>query len=207
MDNFDFEDVEFNPYNIVQEEGTEEVPSTSLATYYGPIWYPGGKLIYDPRRILRQMGIIQNVPRDIDNKYKLAPLGRSSNATQSTFGNWIPTFHPAPDYQTWTDRYDNLLPATVNAYDPALFDEGSYLKIVGNDEEQAGGYADWYAQQSHPLVINRAQQEIADAEEAEMIAEEAEREAQRQAALGNIKVPSTAGEWKKMCMTMVSVFN
>ncbi|XP_026384720.1 protein MAIN-LIKE 1-like [Papaver somniferum] len=93
LDSLDGHDVEFEPYNTtVEEDEFVEEEDIPLGMYYGPLFYPGGYVIFDPRRVLRKFGFIQTVPYDDNQKFKL--LLKGGKVTKSTTSFWKPKYDP-----------------------------------------------------------------------------------------------------------------
>lgn len=153
-------DVEFEPYNGKEEEyefvQDEGMP---LGMYYRSLFYPGGCVIFDPRRVLRQFGFIQTVPYDDNQKFRLLPKG--SKGTKSTTGSWKPKYDPDPSLLHWKEMDNNMLSW-----------EG-LESLRQNPCEFVEEYMDWYNQVSHPFIINREIQDLVEAEIAEAQATQA----------------------------------
>ncbi|XP_026443224.1 uncharacterized protein LOC113343152 [Papaver somniferum] len=109
LDTMGVGNVLFQPY--VKEDEEDEIVEDEdmpVVMYHGPLFYPGGYVIYDPRRILRQLGCIQKVHL-FDKKFMLLPKG--GNRTKITTSSWEPKYDPGPTFEYWKTLDNNKLDA------------------------------------------------------------------------------------------------
>lgn len=141
LDCLGVDDVAFQPYeNEDEEDEVVEDEDMPVGMYHGPLWYPGGYVIYDPRRVLRQLGCVQKVPL-FDEKFRLLP--KSGKGTKITTSSWEPKYDPDPTVEFW------------NNLDNHTLDVSKLTPLLDDPCEEDPGYMDWYNQISHPFIINK----------------------------------------------------
>lgn len=126
-------------------EDDDVIHFSLVSGYNGPLFYPGGCTMYNPRRILRQLCCVQNVPQVERFNFKVKKVG-----TKNTEMNFTPKYDPAPS----VDHRNNIGDYIVTVE----YLEDSYYEPNAADP----GYMEWYEHIYHPRVINSVQQARAD---------------------------------------------
>ncbi|XP_026458465.1 uncharacterized protein LOC113358975 [Papaver somniferum] len=99
LDKLTVNDVVFHPYAVPDDVsvGEDDLNAFSGVTpYYGPIWYPNGYTIYNPRRILRQLCCVQMDPDVEKENFTLMVQG-----TKNTEKYFEPNHEPTPAVAHW----------------------------------------------------------------------------------------------------------
>ncbi|XP_026442648.1 protein MAINTENANCE OF MERISTEMS-like [Papaver somniferum] len=149
LDKLTVNNVVFHPYAVPDDVPVDEEDLNGFSTvsdYYGPIWYPNGYAIYNPRRILRQLCCVQMDP-DVENEnFNLLVEG-----TKNTEKYFEPKHEPTPTVAHWNTLGNYYLPL------------GDCVPCEGDVNACDEDYMEFYQEISHPFVINKEQQAKTDA--------------------------------------------
>ncbi|XP_026441690.1 protein MAIN-LIKE 1-like [Papaver somniferum] len=140
LDALTIDDVVFDPYLKLDEDGEDEVGDrvfSDVATYVGPLFHSTGFIILDPRRTLRQIGNVQRILPE-DSRFKL-----SVDNSQFKDKNVRLTYEPAPSIDHWNARSEGVNQISRRAL------ETSHGTSVADEN-----YMEWYQDLSHPYVEN-----------------------------------------------------
>lgn len=131
LDNITAKEVVFNPYKNNRVGAMEDV-----VYYHGPLFHPNGFSMYNPIRIMRQLGFIQDSP---DEDY-VPPFKHKLEKCEADEAGIKVAYEPEVDVKHWNDRHSRLVDISwwVHA------DEG---------HEATPDYVEWYEGFSHGRVI------------------------------------------------------
>ncbi|XP_026416936.1 protein MAINTENANCE OF MERISTEMS-like [Papaver somniferum] len=131
LDNITAKEVVFNPYKNNRVGAMEDV-----VYYHGPLFHPNGFSMYNPIRIMHQLGFIQDSP---DEDY-VPPFKHKLEKCEAEEAGIKVAYEPEVDVKHWNDRNSRLVDISwwVHA------DEG---------HEATPNYVEWYEGFSHGRVI------------------------------------------------------
>ncbi|RZC63210.1 hypothetical protein C5167_024972 [Papaver somniferum] len=131
LDNITDKEVVFNPYKNNRVGLMEDV-----VYYHGPLFHPNGFSMYNPIRIMRQLGFIQDSP---DADY-VPPFKHKLEKCEADEAGIKVAYEPEVDVKHWNDRHSRLVDISwwVHA------DEG---------HEATPDYVEWYEGFSHGRLI------------------------------------------------------
>ncbi|RZC49368.1 hypothetical protein C5167_017792 [Papaver somniferum] len=130
LDELTVNDVVFHPYTVPDDVSVDEDDLNGFSTvspYYGPIWYPNGYAIYNPRRVLRQLCCVQMDPNVENENFTLLVEG-TKNSEKYFEPKHEPT--PAEDYMEYYEEISH--PFVINKEQQAKTDAS---KAKGKERE------------------------------------------------------------------------
>ncbi|XP_026379017.1 protein MAINTENANCE OF MERISTEMS-like isoform X2 [Papaver somniferum] len=132
LDNMIAKEVTFDPYKEDRVGGLED-----LAYYHGPLFYPCGYSMYNPHRVMRHLGYIQDSP----DEYYVPPFKYKLKKCKADKKALVVAYEPEPKTKHWNNRH---LGSRV---------EISWWDHVNEGHEVSGDYIPWYEGFSHGRVI------------------------------------------------------
>lgn len=127
LDALTVKDVIFYPYEHIV---------SSVSTYNGPLYHAKGFVMYNPRRVLRQLGCKQTIVKK--EAFKLLKSGSHLDKSNIRLN-----YDPTPDVEQWNERGEEK-------YQVLIVDD-----IVGETKEAEEGYLAWFNRFGHPSIQNR----------------------------------------------------
>ncbi|XP_026398865.1 protein MAINTENANCE OF MERISTEMS-like [Papaver somniferum] len=131
LDNITAKEVVFNPYKNNRVGAMEDI-----VYYHGPLFHPNGFSMYNPIRIMRQLGFIQDSP---DEDY-VPPFKHKLEKCEADEAGIKVDYEPEVDVKHWNDRHSRLVDISWSVH----ADEG---------HEETQDYVEWYEGFSHGRVI------------------------------------------------------
>ncbi|RZC69473.1 hypothetical protein C5167_032577 [Papaver somniferum] len=133
LDNITAEEVVFDPYKNDWVSAMEDV-----VYYSGPLFYPYGFSMYNPMRIMRQLGYIQYSPvPDYEPRFK-----HKLDNCESDDSELVDVYEPEPKTKHWDDRHKHDSKIDI-----------SFWEHVNEGHQSTADYLEWYERFSHPRVI------------------------------------------------------
>ncbi|XP_026412211.1 uncharacterized protein LOC113307954 [Papaver somniferum] len=140
LDALTIDDVVFDPYLKFDEDGDDEVDDrvfSNVATYTGPLFHTTGFVILDPRRTLRQIGIVQKILPE-DSRFKLSVANSQFKDKDVRL-----TYEEASLIEHWNARSQEVNQMSRRA-----------LEASHGTSEAGANYMEWYQEWAHPYVEN-----------------------------------------------------
>jgi Plant mobile domain len=134
LDNLTAKDVVFDPYKDSWRKGkgkAKEDDYNAQFEYHGPLFHPGGYVMYNPSRVARQCGFRQKIP--VPHKMFKLDLVKS----EATELHIVIAHKPVALSDYWNNRRCHKYPLTTPSR---------------TDDEAALNYMRWYLNVSHPRV-------------------------------------------------------
>ncbi|XP_026428328.1 protein MAINTENANCE OF MERISTEMS-like [Papaver somniferum] len=133
LDNITVAEVVFDPYKNDRVSAMEDV-----VYYTGPLFYPYGFSMYNPMRIMRQLGYIQDSPvPDYEPRFK-----HKLDKCESNEAELVVVYEPEPKTKHWDDRHKHDSKIDI-----------SFWEHVNEGHESTTDYLEWYERFSDPRVI------------------------------------------------------
>ncbi|RZC60604.1 hypothetical protein C5167_022361 [Papaver somniferum] len=133
LDNMTAKEVTFDPYKENRVGGLQD-----LAYYHDPLFYPYGYSMYNPHRVMRQLGYIQDSP---DEDY-VPPFKYKLNKCKADKKALVVAYEPEPKTEHWNDRHLGTSRVEI-----------SWWENVNEGHEVTDDYMPWYEGFSHGRVI------------------------------------------------------
>lgn len=127
----------FDPYRDARNQGLIQ-RRDEVALYYGPLMtVDGGYSMYDPHRVMRQLGYVEEEPHFNEDNPFFTVLKANCSTSQKTINV---AYNPPPNQEHWDDRRGRII-------DVSLLDE------VTKGNEASEKYMTWYLGWARPTVI------------------------------------------------------
>ncbi|XP_026438986.1 protein MAINTENANCE OF MERISTEMS-like [Papaver somniferum] len=138
IDKLTADEVIFDSYRDARNQGLIQRRDEVVALYYGPLMTTfDGYSMYDPHRVMRQLGYIQEEPHFDEEKSFFTEKMAECTTSQKTINV---SYDPAPVQKHWDNR-------RVRKSDVSLLDE------VTTGHEATEKYMAWYLGWARPTVI------------------------------------------------------
>ncbi|RZC56079.1 hypothetical protein C5167_014925 [Papaver somniferum] len=131
IDNITAKEVVFNPYKNNRVGAMEDV-----MYYHGPLFHPNVFSMYNPIRIMRQLGFIQDSP---DEDY-VPPFKHKLEKCEADEAGIKVAYEPEVDVKHWNDRHSRIV-------------DISWWVHADEVHEATPDYVEWYESFSHGRVI------------------------------------------------------
>ncbi|XP_026397952.1 protein MAINTENANCE OF MERISTEMS-like [Papaver somniferum] len=144
LDQMMIDKVVFDPYKLERDLLQCPVIPDNVSFYNGPLFHTSGYVMYNPWRVMRQLGFKQQIV----NEGMFKAFEHDYELSKSTPKRLVTVYIPTPILVHWRDRERLCM---VNH---------STWTLVGNGDEVDPGYYQDYRSYSHPIVIRPESVEV-----------------------------------------------